>query len=185
LVHVPTTRADHVAVGVLARFDDDVDHSVHRIGPPNGSSGSTDDFDPVNILQGQILDLPKSPGQQSGIDTASVNHDEYVPGKPASETSNSDGPAIAVNAGNLDARSEPQSFWNGCCSRTLDVLLSDHIDRRRRAPRLFGSFGHGGDLHIRELLERHLLERDLLMRQFGGTGHAPRCQKQTGQDAST
>ncbi len=52
---------------------DDIDHSVDRICPPDGTARSPDDFDPLDILEQGVLDLPKNTGKERRVYASAVD----------------------------------------------------------------------------------------------------------------
>ena len=52
-----------------------MDGSVDGIGTPQCSAWPTDDFDPINILEWEVLHFPEHTSDQGGIHGSSINQD--------------------------------------------------------------------------------------------------------------
>src|SRR5438552_1858606 len=59
-----TATREQESLRVLGVLRDDVDHAVDRVGAPQGGPGTTDDLDPVDVLQWDLLHIPEDTGEQ-------------------------------------------------------------------------------------------------------------------------
>ena len=76
---VPPPPSQQRPLSVLRVLRDDVDHAVDRVGAPQRGAWPADDFDPIDVLQERILDVPKHPGEQRRIDRPPVyQHQQFV-----------------------------------------------------------------------------------------------------------
>src|SRR5207245_1741268 len=64
---------------------DDIDDPIYGIRSPNRASRPADDFDPLDIFEQRILNLPIDAGKQRRINRSSIDHHEHRSGKTASE----------------------------------------------------------------------------------------------------
>jgi len=77
LIEAATSSGCKHAVSFAGLLGDDVDHRVDRVRSPDGSSGSTNHFDTLNILKQRILDFPVHSGKQGSVNTAPVYEDQH------------------------------------------------------------------------------------------------------------
>src|SRR5258708_30680303 len=58
LIEAPAPDRDERAMRTPGAHGNDVDYAVNGVGSPNSASRAADDFDPFDILEQNVLDLP-------------------------------------------------------------------------------------------------------------------------------
>src|SRR5581483_11088192 len=64
------------ALGISGLLGNDVDHPVHRIGPPQRSAGPANDFNALDVFEHRVLHIPKHVGIGGVVDTAAIDEDQ-------------------------------------------------------------------------------------------------------------
>src|SRR5207245_1032911 len=64
LIFVSAAGGHERSMRIFGTLGDDIDHSVNRICSPDSSARSPDDFDPLDILEQGVLDLPKNRSEE-------------------------------------------------------------------------------------------------------------------------
>ena len=77
LIDVSAAAGRECSVRIFCAFGDDVDDPVDSICAPDGTAGSPDDFDPVDILEQCVLDLPINAGKKRRVNGPAVDEHEY------------------------------------------------------------------------------------------------------------
>src|SRR5882762_1020972 len=80
LVEISATGGDENSTSILGVFSNDIDYSVDGVCSPNGSTRAPNDFDPLNILEQCVLDLPIDTCEQRGVNAAAVDKHQYRSG---------------------------------------------------------------------------------------------------------
>ena len=111
---------------VLRPLGDDVDDPVDGIGSPDAGPRTADHLDPFDILQDDVLNVPKDAAEQRGIHTATVHLDEQLVGESRVEAANADGPLVRVDARHLDAGGHAEHFRKAPGTAAADHLVGDH-----------------------------------------------------------
>src|SRR5712692_5904788 len=70
LVDVSAAAGHERSVGVFGVLGDDVDHSVDSVRSPDGATGTADHFDPVDVLEQCVLDIPPDTGKEWRVDAS-------------------------------------------------------------------------------------------------------------------
>src|SRR5579871_112409 len=78
LIDVSAACIHQCSVRVLSAFGDDVDDPVKSVRTPNCGAWSADHFDPLDILQQNVLYLPISSCKQGGVNSPSVNEHQHI-----------------------------------------------------------------------------------------------------------
>src|SRR5260370_40829878 len=73
LVEISATGGDESSMSILGVFGNDIDNCVDGICSPDGSARASDDFDPFNILEQCVLDLPINTREQRRVNAPAVN----------------------------------------------------------------------------------------------------------------
>src|SRR5204862_688137 len=68
LVDSPATQGQEGTLSVLGALSDDVDYRVDSVCAPDGAARSSDDFDPIDVFEQSILDIPIGTGKQRRVD---------------------------------------------------------------------------------------------------------------------
>src|SRR5216683_422971 len=120
-------------MSILGVFGDDVDDGIDGICSPDGSARASDDFDPFNILEQCVLDLPINTGEQRRINAPAVDYHEYRSGQGASKSAHPQGPRVGIDPSDFNSGYETQGFRNAGCTGTPDVFLCNDVNRCRSA----------------------------------------------------
>src|ERR1700731_263957 len=80
LVEVATAGGDESSMSIFSAFGDDIDDSVYGVCSPDGSTWAPNDFDPLNILEQCVLDLPIDTCEQRRVNAPAVDKHQYRPG---------------------------------------------------------------------------------------------------------
>src|SRR4029077_12972283 len=143
---------------IFGALGDDIDHSVDGICSPNGAARAADDFDPLDILEHGVLDLPINPGVEWCVHSSAVNKHEYVSGEGTREPAHADGPCIRVDPCDFNTGCQAEGLRYARGPGTPDVLLGDDVNRRRSSASFHGLFGRGCNLDLAEFFQGHLGE---------------------------
>lgn len=171
---VAPIRHRHRSLGLRRRPRDDVDHPLDRVRPPDRSPRSPYHLDPIDVVQHQILHIPVHPLIQRCVHAPPVDQHQQPFRKWAVESPNPHRPLVALFLRHLHPRHQPQQIRNRLRPRPLDVLVRQHIHRRRRVPHLFRLFRDRRYLDVAQLLQRHRLQLRRL-RLPRPLRHARRC----------
>src|SRR5437660_8947988 len=150
-------RGEH-STGVLGVFRDDINHSVDGICSPNRTARAADDFDPLDIVEHCVLDLPINSGEQWCVNGSAVDKHEYRSGESAPESAYTQGPCIRVDPCDFNTGCQAEGFGDAPGAGTADVLLGDDVNRSRSSAGFHRLLGRGCDLDLAEFLEGHLGE---------------------------
>src|SRR5271168_3946754 len=101
LVEISSAHHHHApwSLGGLAR--NDVDHSIHRVGSPNGCARSANHFDAFDVLEWHVQHIPKDAAKRRSVDVASIDQDQQLIAEAAIQSTSADGPGIGSNLGNV------------------------------------------------------------------------------------
>ena len=105
---------------------DDVDDPVDGVGSPDAGPRTADHLDPLDVLQHDVLNVPKDAAEQRGIHTATVHLDQQLVGESRVVAANADGPLVRVDARHLDAGGHAEHFRNAPGTAAADHLVGDH-----------------------------------------------------------
>src|ERR1700730_620630 len=136
---------------IFGALGDDIDHSVDSICSPNGAARAADDFDPLDILEHGVLNLPINPGVQWCVNGSPVNKHEYVAGKGTREPAHADRPCIRVGPCDFHTGRQTEGLRDACCPGTSDVFLGDDVNCCRSSASFHGLFRRGCDFDLAEL----------------------------------
>ena len=139
------------ALSVLRIFGRDVDHSVDRVGAPQGGTRPADDFNPVDVLQERILRVPEHAGVQRRIDRAPVDQHQHFIGGRVVEPARADGPLVRIDLGDFQIGRQAQRLGKARGARAADVRLRDDLDGRCRFRQLFRPLGNRRHLDVHQL----------------------------------
>ncbi len=103
LLHTSTARGCEHALGFFGVLGDDVDDAIYGIRSPDGSAGSADDFDPVDVVHVGVLRVPIGAGKKRCVDRPAVDQNQNRTRQICSKAANSNRPVAAVDASDLDA----------------------------------------------------------------------------------
>src|ERR1700681_1204040 len=142
-------RYEH-STRIFGVLGDDIDHSVDSICSPNRTARAADDFDPLDILEHCILDLPINPGVEWCVNGSAVDKHEYVSGEGTREPAHTDGPCIRVDPCNFNTRCQAEGLRYARGPGAPDVLLRDDVNRCWSAANFHGLFGRSCNLDLAE-----------------------------------
>src|SRR5437762_4058718 len=77
LVEISAAGGDESSMSIFSALGDDIDDGVNGICSPDGSTRAPDDFDPLNILEQCVLDLPIDTCEQGRVNAPAVNKHQY------------------------------------------------------------------------------------------------------------
>jgi hypothetical protein len=140
----------------LARLSrNDVDDAVDGVRAPQGRAGAADHLDPVDILGWNRLHVPINPAEQGCVDAAAVDQDEQLVRQAGVvsdvEAARRDRIAGRTELGHFQVRRQPQHLGHSGRARADDVVMADHIDRRRRIAQRLRRFRNRRYLDIRQI----------------------------------
>ena len=158
LLFVSAARRYQHPLGQSGVLGDDVDHTVHRIRPPDRAARPPNDFDPVDVVHQRILNFPVRAVEQRREYRAPVDQHQHRTRQPASEPANSNRPLVGVDSRHLHARRQPQRLRYAGRPRSPDVLAGDHVDRGSGLKGLHRLFGGCRDFDLREFFQAQALE---------------------------
>ena len=92
---------------VIGFFSDDVNHTIRRIGSPNASAWSSDNFDAIDVAEGHVLHVPVDACEQLCVDATSVDENENGFGEVVLQSADAYGPRVGTEAADLNAGSKP------------------------------------------------------------------------------
>src|SRR5712692_6963010 len=80
LIDISAARGYERSMGVVGVLGDDIDHGVDGICSPDGAARASDDFDPFDILEQCVLDLPINAGEERSVNAPSIDKHQYRSG---------------------------------------------------------------------------------------------------------
>src|SRR5712692_8548463 len=80
LIDISAARGYERSMGVFGVLGDDIDHGVDGICSPDGAAWAPDDFDPFDILEQCVLDLPINAGEERSVNAPSIDKHQYRSG---------------------------------------------------------------------------------------------------------
>jgi hypothetical protein len=140
-------------MGVFRALGGNVDHTIDRIGSPEACSGSADHLNPSDVLEEQVLHVPKNAREERGIDASRISENEKLGRVEAAEPTRAHRPGAGGDPTHVDAGRHPECFGHAGHPRSADLLSADHCHRCRGAGATFLRFGDGSHLDIRQLLQ--------------------------------
>ena len=111
LVYVSASRNQQSSMSVSGAFRDDVNHPIHRIRAPYGSTGTADHFDSLDVLQRHILRVPIDPAEKRRINRPAVDQHQKFVRKLQVEAARGNRPGIRVDLSHIQSRNHPQEIW--------------------------------------------------------------------------
>src|SRR5262249_44836073 len=75
LLNIAAAAARHPPMGHAGALGDDVDHAIDGVRSPDCSSGPANYLNTIDVGEDGILHLPVSPGEQGGVNGATVDED--------------------------------------------------------------------------------------------------------------
>src|ERR1043165_2440249 len=97
-------------LGVFGAFGDDVDHAIHRVRPPKSRPGSAHHFDPVDVFQHDVLNVPEDSREKGKIDGAAIHHHQKLVGRRIIKSPGADGPLSRVHLSDLKIWGQAQGL---------------------------------------------------------------------------
>ncbi len=179
LLFVAVERTDYSALGIARVFGANIDHAIHRVCAPECAPRTTNHFNPLNILQHQIMGFPEDTAKHRVIDRPAINQHQQFVCKNRIETSNADGPAVGVHARDLHTGNHSQRIGDGGNARALDVFTGDDINRSGGSGDGFCLFGHAEHFSTQKLFGGEVEVIDVGESGLAKKKHAP-CGDQTG-----
>jgi hypothetical protein len=146
---------DEGALGVGGVLGDDVDDAVDGIRPPEGCPRSADDLDALDVGQHDVELLPVHTGERWLIHRATIDLDQELVGESLVEAARRDRTLAGVDPSDLHPRNQAQQLRKARGAGTLDVVLGEDANRRRRLRHGLLGPRRQGDLHGHELLDAH------------------------------
>src|ERR1700730_5772493 len=83
---------------------DDVNYAVDSVRSPQSCTGSPNDFDAVDILEHDVLNVPVNSGEERRVYAPAVDEDQQFVVKASIEAARTDGPFVFVNARHFQTR---------------------------------------------------------------------------------
>ena len=138
------------------RFREDADHAVDRVRPVLHAGRAPDDFDPIDLGEGDREQVPLDVPEERRVDRDIVDeHEELVGERPEREAPDRDGPVVAGALGDIDPRGERERLGDRAHAGAPDVLGADDPDRVVRLQQRLVETRRGRHLHVQEVLEGH------------------------------
>src|SRR2546425_358713 len=122
----PRTCGHDGRLRVFGLLADDVDYAIYCISSPQCSARAPDHFDPIDILEHHILNIPVHTGKQRRIHTSTVDEDQQLVVEPPIKSARSDGPLVLVDARHFKPGHKSQRVGNARGPRTPNILLRNH-----------------------------------------------------------
>src|SRR5579885_2092672 len=69
---------DSYTLAAVRRFRDHVDHSINGVGAPECTPWTTNHFNPVDIFQGNVLQVPENTAKRWTVNAASINQHQHL-----------------------------------------------------------------------------------------------------------
>ena len=104
--------ANEPSLRVRRFLGDDVDDTVYGIRPPNGGSGTSNDFDAVDHFQRNLLRIPKDTVEKRGVHGATINHDQELVSGLIVKTPGTDRPCTAIYLCHVQSGNHAQEIRN-------------------------------------------------------------------------
>ena len=125
------TAARDLDVGplILCRVTgDDVDHGEERIGAVGRSVRTADDFDAIDVLDGQRQVRPIDPAEERAVDRAAVHQHLHAPRIGLAKSMIRNGGAVAADVRYLHTRHQPEEVGDVDGAGGIDHLAVDDRD---------------------------------------------------------
>src|SRR5882762_4060121 len=151
LIDISSANGREHPMGVFRTLRDDIDHRVDGVCSPDGSAGSANHFDPIDIREQCVLHLPINSCKQRRVNGSTVEEYQHGSGKAASESAHADGPFVGIDSGNLHPRHEAEDLWDTGRPGQANVLLCKDVNRRWSSRNRHRFFRYGRDLEVPEL----------------------------------
>ena len=156
----------------------DIDHAIDGVSAPNCSAGTTNDLDPFDVFQGNLLLIPDGVRESWIVDAAAVNQHQDFVGVEAVEAPNADCPIVAVDPGHVDAGRHAQQVGDVGSAGTANVLLGDDEDGSASRGKLLLLLRNRGDINAQQVFQTDLGQianlRSLSWSSGGEDRHAQR-----------
>src|SRR5882762_1619217 len=151
LIDIPCAHGHERSVSIFRVFGDDVYDAIDCVRAPDRSAGASNHFDSLDVFKQGVLDLPIHASKERRIDASTVNQHQERLRELAPKSAYPHSPVVRIGSCHLQSGGEPQDLSDACGPGPPYVLLSDHIDRRRRPPDLFWLLGGSRHLDVTEL----------------------------------
>ena len=76
LIEVAAAKVGYETGRIFCTLGDDVDHAIHGIRAPDGSSRAANHFNAIDVLKHHILRIPIHAGEKRGVNASSVDQDQ-------------------------------------------------------------------------------------------------------------
>src|ERR1700676_326166 len=153
---------------------DDVNYAVHSIRSPQRCSGSTNDFNAVDILEHYVLYVPINAREERRVYASAVDAYQKFVVKASVEAARTDGPFVFVNARHFQTWDESQRLGNAGGARASQIFLGDHEDRGSGVRDLLRALRDGGHLNVHQVFHT---QSGNVRHALLALGSAVRCQK--------
>src|SRR6267154_3238126 len=77
IVDISAAQGRQLSASFFRVLSNDIDNSIERVCSPDGTARPANYFDPVDVFQKGVLQLPINTGEQRCIDTSAVNQHEH------------------------------------------------------------------------------------------------------------
>src|ERR1700756_4484805 len=104
---IPTARGSIASVSILSVLGNNVDHTIDSVRSPDRSARAANHFDPLDIFQQYVLNIPINPREKRSVDAAAINQYQYRLGECISKAAYGDRPGIGIDTRYLNARYKP------------------------------------------------------------------------------
>ena len=132
---------------------DDVDNAVDGIRAPQRRRRAANDLDALQVRHEDVLRVPEHAREQRRIHAAAVDQHLHLVGHDAIEAAGRNRPALAVHAGHVQPRHQPQGLGDRARAAVLDLLGAEHKHRRRNLRQTLRSLGNRGHLDVQQSLQ--------------------------------
>src|SRR5882724_9224258 len=75
-----TAARNQKPLRVFCAFGDDVDNPINGVGAPERAAWAADHFDPINVVQKRVLNVPKHTGVKRRIDASAIHQYQKLVG---------------------------------------------------------------------------------------------------------
>src|ERR1035437_5623764 len=152
-------------------FGYDVDHAVHRVGPPYGAAWPPNDLDTLDVFERNLDHIPIGAREGIDVNTPAIYQDQNLVRKCSIESANADGPLVGIDPRHIDARHHPEEIRNIGRARSADIFPVDDVYGGTGLGKLLVSLGDRSDMNIHQVFQAELGE----VARSGGLGRAGAC----------
>ena len=130
---------------------EDADYAIHGVGAPNCSARAAAHFDPVDVIEWHILQIPKDAVESGREDNAPINQDQQLVAVLSIEPTRADCPGVVVDLRHIQTRHHPQQVWDVARTGAGNVVLRDNKNGGSHIREFLFLFPGRGDLDVHEV----------------------------------